>query len=55
MTSDHDHADAGRPAQLDGALDLLARGVQHAHAAHEGEVGLGQGRGPGGRGVSNVS
>lgn len=40
VTSDHDHTDPGVTTQLDGAHDLLAGWVQHAHDAHECQVRL---------------
>lgn len=40
LTSDHDDTDAGSPAELDGAHNLLTRRVQHANTAHKGQVSL---------------
>lgn len=40
LTGDHDNADPGGPAQLDGAHHLLTRGVEHTDTAHKGQVGL---------------
>lgn len=40
LTSDHDDTDASSPAQLDGAHDFLTRRVEHANAAHKGQVSL---------------
>lgn len=40
VPGDHDDADAGLPTQLDGAHHLFAGWVQHAHAAHKGQVRL---------------
>lgn len=40
LTSDHNDTDASSFAQLDGAHDLFARGIQHADTAHKGEISL---------------
>lgn len=40
LTSDHDNADSSSSAQLNGASDLLTRGIQHTHAANKGQVSL---------------
>lgn len=40
LTGDHDDTDSSSPAQLDGATDLLARGIQHTNTANEGQVSL---------------
>lgn len=46
VARDHDDSDARLAAQHDGRRHFLSGRVQHAHAAHEGEVGLqGQTRG----------
>lgn len=40
LTSDHNDSDASSLAQLDGAHDLFARGIQHANTSHKGEISL---------------
>ena len=40
LTGDHDDTDSSSPAQLNGASDLLTRGIQHTHAANKGQVSL---------------
>jgi len=40
VARDHDDADAGLAAHLNGGSDLLAGRVQHPHAAHKGQIGL---------------
>lgn len=40
LTSDHDDTDSSSSAQLNGASDLLTRGIQHTHAANKGQVSL---------------
>lgn len=40
LTSDHDDTDSSGPAQLNGTHDLLTRRVEHANAAHKGQVSL---------------
>lgn len=40
LTSDHDDTDSSISAQLNGASDLLTRGIQHTHAANKGQVSL---------------
>lgn len=40
LTSDHDDTDSSISAQLNGAGDFLARGIQHTHTANKGQVGL---------------
>lgn len=40
LTGDHNDTDSSIPAQLNGASDLLTRGIQHTSAANEGQVSL---------------
>lgn len=44
LTCDHDDSYASLTTHSDGAEDFFSRGVQHAHTAHKGQIGLGKQR-----------